>query len=108
MITTPEENLILTPEEQKREETVKTRLLNLQNEVTIANRILSELRNDTERITKERNYQHSLLDELLPKVADAQGRHESLLTEITRSGNMVATNTKKAQEIMSVQPRPQQ
>ncbi len=47
MITTPEENIILTPEQSKQIEAVKLQIVNLQNEITIATKSLRVIQGES-------------------------------------------------------------
>ncbi len=64
-------NPVLTPEQTKAIEEAKTRLLNLENEISIATKNLKAIKAESERVTKEVVYQNDLLNETKSKLAIA-------------------------------------
>lgn len=65
----------LTPEQARSLEEAKTRLLNIETEVSIATKNFKSIKLETERITNEKTYQEGLLEKAMSKV-------NSLSTEI--------------------------
>jgi len=72
MITTPEETIKLTEEQQKQIEVVQTRLANLENEVVIANKALVAIKAESVSATKERMYQEELLTQTKQAIEDSK------------------------------------
>jgi uncharacterized protein (DUF3084 family) len=81
MITTPTENTKLTLEQLQQLDVVETRLHNLTNETAIAMSSLNAVRNDCDRITKEKKYAQLQLDEINRQLTEAQ----NLLASTTAS-----------------------
>lgn len=72
MVITPEPIIKLTPEQEASLATYQLRLANLENEISIASRNLRVIKQDTEKIVKEKIYQQELYDQ-----AKAQAEKES-------------------------------
>jgi hypothetical protein len=70
MINTPEPTIKLTDEETTRIEKVKTTLLNLESEISIATKNLKAIKSDTDHAVKEKTYQNEQLDTLILKVEE--------------------------------------
>ena len=85
MQTSPNENVKLTFEQMQQIDVVEKRLANLQIEVSLATKLLTETRLDSERLTKERIYQNGLLSDLLRKVEEADLKYGKLLEDIKTS-----------------------
>lgn len=91
MITNPEENNIkLTSEQTQAIEETKSRLMNLEVEISIANKNLKALKSDTERITKEKIYQEELLAKVNTQIDDANSRLTSLLGAVLTGTNALS------------------
>lgn len=82
MIDQPTENVKLTLDQLKQLEVVETRLGNLQTEIKLATKNLSALTNDTNRITKEKEYQEGLLVTVSTQVIEGQNKVNTLNEQI--------------------------
>lgn len=69
MISAPESNVVLTDEETRRIETVKTRVQNLETEVAIATKNLAAIKQEIVRATEEKTYTQETLDSLASELA---------------------------------------
>ncbi len=110
MTEQPTANVQLTFDQQQAIDTATKRLTNIQNESSSASKLLGEIRNDTDRITKEKEYQQSVLDGLNADISTAIRHRDELVainnsilqanTEVQRhSDDLVTANDSKALEL---------
>jgi septal ring factor EnvC (AmiA/AmiB activator) len=90
MLDAPTGNIKLTLEQLQQLDMFNDRLANIQNEIKSANKILTAAKNDCDRITKERDYQQTLLDKVNQDLEEKQAKvtaldetHAALSTAIT-------------------------
>ncbi len=90
MTEQPVANVKLTLEQLQQIDLVETRMANLQSELKNGYRDLNILTNDTQRITKEREYQQELLTGLSQQVKDAQAKVDALNTIHSETSTVLA------------------
>lgn len=74
MLDNQDTTIILTIEQQQAIEETKVRLLNLENEISLGNKALKQLKSESERAIKDKAYQEELLDEIVAKVSSARSQ----------------------------------
>ena len=99
MITNPEDSIKLTDEQSKQLETFQTRLVNLQNEILIATKSLSVIRNDTVRAAEESDYQKKTLKGLLDEIDTAKKTLENFSEEIKTASALLLEKTTRAEQV---------
>lgn len=72
MTESPHSNVQLTHEQMQQIDTVQIRLSNIQNEISIHNKLLTGLKSDVEAAIKEKTYQEGLATDALTKAEFAQ------------------------------------
>lgn len=72
MINTPSEGIVLNVEQQNQVNVLERRLHNLREEITVAKKELVELRDECEKINKERDYRAELLESVTEKTAQGE------------------------------------
>lgn len=85
MIDTPTDNVKLTFEQMQQIDVVEKRLVVLKNEITISQNLLMGTRMETDRATKEREYQEELLSNLQSQVEDFSNKKDALVLDINSS-----------------------
>lgn len=94
-----EDNVKLTGEQLKQIEVVQLRLANLQNEIFIAGKILSETKALCIRENKEKEYQTELLTDLISKISSKKSEYENLLRMIPETQTILDKIKKDTREI---------
>lgn len=96
----PTTNVKLSLEQLQQLEIVETRLGNLNAEIKIATKALIAANNDCSRITKEKDYQQTLLDSILSQIAEKQSlattldeRNVLVTEELSKLNQEIATKT---------------
>lgn len=72
MINNDGGNVILNDEQTRAIEETKSRLFNLESEISIANKNLKAIKAESERAIKDKSYQEQLLSEVIAKVSSAR------------------------------------
>lgn len=98
MITTPETTIKLSDDQTAQLETYQLRLANLQNEISVHNKILSALKNDNARLAQEKedtlkSVSKAITDlgEIQTKLAIAQETHGTLSASLVETQKDLAT-----------------
>lgn len=85
MLTSPESNIKLTDLETAQLEEHKTRLLNLESEISIATKNIKTIKAETETATKARVYEEGLLRDAREKIVTANAELEKTLSDLTEA-----------------------
>lgn len=101
MIDQPNANVQLTFEQLQQIDTTQKRLTNIQNEVFAAEKLLSEIRNDIERITKEKDYQQGILDGLNSDIAGLIETKNTLITTNQAAGKVLLETQQKTEDLLT-------
>lgn len=97
MIETPTVNSNLTSEQLESIEVVKMRLSNLENEISIATKNLSNLKKEAIKVTNEREYQEELLEKAVAQFSIKSAELNSLEASVVELEKDAATK----QELIS-------
>lgn len=106
-IENSEANVKLTTEQLIQIDIFEKRLGNLRNEIGTLSSQISALRNDNERMSKEKVYMEGIVKELEAKKAELEKGNESIKTQIENSQNDLANQLAEAQKIKSAQAETQ-
>ena len=101
MITQPESNTKLDESQLKAIEETKTRLINLESEISIATKNLRVIKAETESVTKEHIYQVGLLSDIESKLQPKKGELESLEQKIIEKSEELGSLSKESGIIKS-------
>lgn len=81
MIETPEKNIVLSFEQQNHLNTFQNKLANLEGEIVKAQKNLKGIKMESERATKEKEYNEELLSEIGSKIEKNQNQLKDIKTE---------------------------
>lgn len=105
MLTQPEDNIILDDNQKKAIEETKSRLFNLESEISIATKTLRGLKSENERLIKDNSYQNELLletiskvDPMLAKVADLESNILTKTEELNKINVEIQTKATDIEE----------
>lgn len=98
MIKDTNENVKLTFEQLQQIDEVSKQLINLQSEITTAQKILRGTRLEIDRAIKEKTYQEELLEELKSTVLSFETKKADLVEQINQAITILDETTKRSSD----------
>jgi chromosome segregation ATPase len=106
MISQPENNIPLSESQTLAIEETKTRLLNLESEIAIAQKNQKTLKGENERLVKDNIYQNELLIEVQAKIAPLEAKVSDLDAQIvTKTAEVKVLNDEISTKTTDIEAR---
>jgi predicted nucleic acid-binding Zn-ribbon protein len=102
MLNQPENNLKLSDDQALAIEETKSRLVNLEAEISIANKNLKGIKLENEKAIKEKIYLEELLASLAPQIESKQSELQKINDSITEQSAVLSDLINKAKEQIKV------
>lgn len=99
MIEKNSKNIQLSLEQLQQLDVYQTRMTNLDNEIFSASKHLQEIRQDTDRLTREKEYQQELLNTLTKQTTDLEEKKQVLEIAVSTAEQSVEEYTKKVDDL---------